>query len=152
MTMAGRPTTFTEEIAAEICARLAQGETLPTICADEHMPDRSTEWRWRQANEAYCNAVARAREERAHAWAEDCVEIADDGSRDYKEVERNDGSKHTVVDTDHIQRSKLRVETRLKIMAKHAPASYGDKLGLTGPDGKGPVEAKITVEFVKPSE
>jgi hypothetical protein len=37
-----RPSAYSEAIAAEICARLADGEMLKGICRDEHMPARST--------------------------------------------------------------------------------------------------------------
>ena len=33
-------------------------------------------------------------------------------------------------DSEHVQRSKLRVETRLKLLAKWDPRRYGDRLQL----------------------
>lgn len=39
---AGRPTVMTEEMSAEICSRLAEGESLRSICRDESMPALST--------------------------------------------------------------------------------------------------------------
>ena len=35
----GRPRLYTYEIAEEICERLAEGETLRSVCRDKHMPD-----------------------------------------------------------------------------------------------------------------
>jgi len=37
------------------------------------------------------------------------------------------GEKGILADTDHIQRSKLRVETRLKLLAKWNPRKWGDR-------------------------
>ena len=74
-----------------------------------------------------------AREAGFDEIAEDILAIADDGSRDYVPGERG-----VVVDHDHIQRSKLRAEMRLKLLAKWDPRRYGDRsaVELTGKDGK----------------
>jgi hypothetical protein len=36
------------------------------------------------------------------------------------------------LDREHVQRSKLRIETRLKLLAKWNPKKWGDKLELAG--------------------
>lgn len=48
---------------------------------------------------------------------------------------------------DHVQRSKLRIETRLKLLAKWNPKKWGDKLDLNhaGKDG-GPLEFLVKVD------
>jgi hypothetical protein len=61
------------------------------------------------------------------AIAEEALEIADDGSNDWMERRRKDGSTEEVVNSEHVQRSKLRIETRLKLLAKWSPKRYGDK-------------------------
>jgi hypothetical protein len=63
--------------------------------------------------------------------AEDILDIADDGTNDWIEREREDGSTFEVINNEVIQRSKLRVETRKWLMAKTKPKKYGDKLDLT---------------------
>ena len=40
------------------------------------------------------------------------------------------GEKSILVDTDHIQRAKLRIDTRLKLLAKWNPKKWGDKLDV----------------------
>ena len=44
--MAGRPTLCTQEIADEICRRIADGESLRAVCMDDEMPDKSTVLLW----------------------------------------------------------------------------------------------------------
>lgn len=136
----GRPSLYDQDIADAICSRVALGETLPRICADEAMPDRVTVWRWEQKHEEFRNALQRARGDRAHAWAEDVIDIADDGTNDWTEREGKDGQSFTVLDHEHVTRSRLRIETRLKVMAKHNPA-YGDSVAVTGKDG-GPIQTE----------
>lgn len=134
-----RPTDYTPEIGATICERLASGETLNQILKTEGMPDRVTVWRWQQANETFRNLYAQSRIEQAHFWADDIVDISDDGTRDYKES----GDKGPVVDMDHISRSRLRVDTRKFLMSKIVPKIYGDRIAqeITGADG-GPIKTE----------
>jgi transposase-like protein len=139
----GRPSLKTTELVATICERLAMGEPLAAICRDEGMPHPSTVRDWMAADETVSRAIARAREDGEDWLAAECLEIADDGSRDYETKE--DGRE--VVDHDHIQRSKLRIDTRLKLLSKWNPKKYGERLALAGdPEAPVQVEATVTLE------
>lgn len=102
------------------------------------MPDKSTVLRWLQKDEhaSFRDHYAHARTLQAEHWADEIVEIADDGSGDVREVEKN-GRLIELVDHDHINRSRLRVDTRKWLMARMAPKKYGDRVGLehSGPEG-----------------
>lgn len=132
----GRPSTYTQEVADEICARLSKGEPLAQICRDEHMPAVRTVSHWKDANTAFKADFARGRDEGYDAIAADCLAIADETAFDTIQGEHGDRAN-----TEWISRSKLRIETRLKLLAKWDPKRYGDKVTneLTGPDG-GPVQ------------
>lgn len=67
--------------------------------------------------------MEKARADGYDALAEECLDIADDASLDT--IETRFGPKP---DKEWIARSKLRVETRLKLLAKWHPKRYGDKL------------------------
>lgn len=56
--------------------------------------------------------------------AEDIIDISDESSRDF--IETEDG--RMIPNTEAIQRSKLRVDTRKWLMAKMKPKKYGDKM------------------------
>lgn len=129
----GRPFEYDAAVFTQICERIAEGGFLKLICAEEGMPSETTFRRWKNADDKLRLAYAHAREDRADLWADEIVMISDDGSRDY--VQTEDGRE--VPDHEHIQRSKLRVDTRKWVMAKHAPKSYGEKaaLELSGKDG-----------------
>jgi hypothetical protein len=58
----------------------------------------------------------------AEGFFEEIVEIADDGRRDYQETEEG----ASLVDHDHIQRAKLRVDARKWVAARMAPKKYAD--------------------------
>jgi hypothetical protein len=69
---AGRPSDYNPKVAAEICERIADGETLTDICRDAKLPHRVTVWRWLKDNEEFAANHARAREIGGH-WLEDKI-------------------------------------------------------------------------------
>lgn len=149
-----RASTYTDEVAADICERLANGEPLATMCRDnDHLPAWRTVYDWMDARPDFAAAIARAREIGFDVIAAGCLDIAEDGSHDYKHKKRSNGEEYEEFDAEHVQRSKLRIETRLKLLAKWDPKRYGDKITneLTGPNG-GPMETSITVRLVGPKE
>ena len=147
--MQGRPSLYTEELAAEICQRIASGETLSQICrTSEHMPARTTVLLWAlDDREGFSDRYARAREMQFEAWADEITEISDDGTNDWMERESKDGSTQTVLNGEHVQRSRLRVDSRKWLLSKLKPERYGDKLQHSGPGG-GPVQHAHSIEIV----
>ena len=135
----GRPSLFTEALAAEICRRLAEGETLRSVCRDKAMPDKATILRWLADKKKadFRERYVYAREMQADALFDEALEIADDASGDWA-VDK-DGKK--VLDHENIQRSRLRVDTRKWAAGKMAPKRYGDKLQHTG-EGGGPIRVR----------
>lgn len=127
----GRPSTYTQELADNICEQLALGNSMRTVCAADDMPAMSTVFKWLRENEGFSEQYARAKQESADYMAEELLEIADDGTNDYIEKERADGSTYTALDSEHVQRSRLRVDTRKWLMSKMKPKKYGEKLDLT---------------------
>lgn len=68
----GRPSVYTDEIAEEICYRLADGEPLLSICRDEHLPHRATVLRWVvKAGHPFADRYFEAREAGGYADADD---------------------------------------------------------------------------------
>lgn len=58
-------TVFTQGVADAICARIANGESLRSICALEGMPDKATVFRWLAEDDEFATKYARAREAQA---------------------------------------------------------------------------------------
>ena len=125
--MAERATLRTPEIETRIIEGLCDGVPLRELCRQDGMPNWRTVYDWISADEELAARIAHARDLGFDAIAEDILDIADDGTNDWVERKRKDGSVDTVMDSEHVQRSKLRIETRLKLLAKWAPKKYGDK-------------------------
>lgn len=146
----GRPTKYTEEIAKNICDRLTEGESLNKICSDEEMPVKTTVFNWLsdEDHKEFLNQYTYARERQAETFIDQCVDIADDNEHDEIEVIGKDGKPYTRVNHDHINRSRLRVDTRIKIAEKLAPKKYTPKNEISGPE-QGPVEIKGNDEIMR---
>ena len=133
----GRPSSYNKQTCDEICNRLALGESLRTICKSEHLPNISTILDWISKHSEFSEQYARAREQQQEFYAEEILDIADDGQNDYMERLNKNGEIEMVVNHENIQRSRLRVDTRKWIMSKLAPKKYGDKVQqeISGKDG-----------------
>jgi hypothetical protein len=132
----GRPSLFTQEIADRICAELAEGRSLRSVCLADDLPDARTIFRWLRTNEDFCQQYARAKQESADAMAEEILDIADDGTNDWMERKNAEGTVIGYVENgEALQRSRLRVDTRKWLASKLKPKRYGDKLELGGEVG-----------------
>lgn len=129
--MTGRPSLYTPETAALICQRIADGQSLREICRADDMPDKATVFRWLgdEKRSDFRDQYARAREAQADHFAEEILEISDDGSNDWMLRQQGEDTVE-VANHEHISRSKLRVDSRKWLMSKLAPKKYGDKLDL----------------------
>lgn len=126
----GRPSLYSEELAMDICKRIMSGESLRSICKDEAMPNRQTIFNWlADSDHPFFGQYARARDIQMDLFIDEIIDISDDGSNDFIEVMTKNGVK-IMVDHDHIQRSKLRIDTRKWIASKLKPKKYGDKITI----------------------
>lgn len=137
-----RPSDYTPEIADIICGRLAEGESLRAVCETEDLPDKSTVFRWLASKPEFRDQYARAREIQAETLVDEILEISDDARNDYMAAlgEGEDTLAYRL-NGEHVQRSRLRVDSRKWFASKVAPKKYGDKVTqeVTGPEG-GPVQ------------
>jgi len=142
----GRKSTFNDKDAAEIVSRLSKGEPLTVICRDEWLPCDDTVRNWAEKNDDFARDIARAREAGFDQIALDALAIADNTDNDTKWVGGEDGGERAVANAEWISRSKLRVETRLKLLAKWDPKRYGDKIAHVGGDES---DAPIKIQKVE---
>jgi len=132
----GRPSIYTKDIASEICVRIGIGESLNTICKYDRMPCKATVMFWlvdavkdnaSPELKEFLDQYTQAREHQANGWADETVDIADDGTNDYVEKVGKDG-KYESLNSENIQRSRLRVDTRKWFLERLKPKKYGTQL------------------------
>lgn len=126
--------TESQELKDEICSRVENGETLRSICREEGKPHFTSVYDWMKKDEAFALRFAHARESGHDAIAEECLVIADESGADAVYDEKTGNIK---VDGEVIQRAKLRIETRLKLLAKWNPKKYGESTQLKLADADG---------------
>lgn len=124
-----RPSEFTQDKADAICERIADGESLRSICRDEAMPSKSSVFKWLKQQSDFADQYARALESRADSHADDIVDIADDD-----ELDPND--------------KRVRIDARKWVASKLRPKVYGDKT-LHGSDPDNPLPEGFKVTLVK---
>jgi hypothetical protein len=130
----GRPSSYTEEIAEEICNRLAEGQSVYEISRNEWMPHIRTVYRWLEDNEEFRHQYARAREMQGYTHAGMAIETA--------RTAQDAGLGRLAYDALKWHASKL------------VPKVYGDKteVAVTGANG-GPVQSQsVTVSVNDPIE
>lgn len=135
-----------ETIFNTICESIEEGNSLRSILKSEDMPSSRTFFKWLQEDEQKVKQYARATEIRADLEFDYMLEIADDGTNDFtKKIIQ--GEEVEVLNSEHIQRSRLRIDTRKWILSKMNPKKYGDKIEL---DNKHSGEVNINpIEWIK---
>jgi len=127
----GRPTKYTPEMVRLICERVATHDCgLNTLCqmyAD--MPSKVNINIWRRTYPEFRTLYAQAKCEQIEFLIEDILEIADDGTNDWMEYkDKQNDCIGWRINGEHIQRSRVRIDTRKWLAAKLAPKIYGDAL------------------------
>ncbi|HWT59738.1 MAG TPA: terminase small subunit protein [Rhizobium sp.] len=130
----GRPTKFTQALAETICDRIADRESLRSICRDEDMPAKSTVLSWLadDGKAAFRARYALAREILADGFVDELVEIADDRSNDW--VEKKNASGETTgwqENGEAIRRSQLRIATRQWVARISGPSRLTSRAATT---------------------
>lgn len=123
----GRPSIYTDAIAEEICGRIAEGLSIREISALDGMPSERAIWAWVGNNPDFQPRYARAKEHQMERFAEEIVRISDDGTNDWM---KRQAGEDDLPNHEHINRSKLRVESRKWLMSKLAPKKYGEKVAV----------------------
>lgn len=112
---------FAETLEAQLLSEyIAGGLSISAASRQLGIPPSTTYWRIHKDAE-FAALIDVAKLIGTDAMADDCVEIADDASGDHGKNGLN---------KEFVQRSKLRIETRLKLIGKWNAGKYGDKLEI----------------------
>jgi len=135
-----RSSTYTKEDGETICAALAEGHSLLSICQATGISYEAAR-RWEDDVPEHSTNSARARVIGCHALAEQALQIADDSERDWEAIKDQDGQVIGIkVNGEHVQRSRLRIDTRMRLIGKWLPKIYGDKVAVGGADDLPPIK------------
>lgn len=125
----GRHSEFTQEIADKICDQISEGKSLRTICKPNKMVSKGTVFKWLVEYPSFSNQYAQARTESTNALFEEMLDICDTGANDWMEQNATgEGRKAWKLNGEHVQRSKLRVDTRKWALSKLQPKKFGERM------------------------
>ncbi|HEI8903452.1 TPA: ubiquitin carboxyl-hydrolase [Proteus mirabilis] len=108
----GRPSDYLPEVADDVCALIADGESLRSVCKRPGMPNTTKVMRWLREYPDFREQYAKAMESRADAVFEELFDIADDVTEEPAAVAK----------------ARLRIDTRKWALARMSPKKYGDKV------------------------
>ena len=122
----GRPTDYNLDLARFICDKVASStEGLQRLCDkyDEFPANAATIHAWKWKSDEFNNMYRKAKASQADLLVEQCLDIADETSRDSTTNKQGD----EVCNSEYINRSRLRVDTRKWLATKLLHKVYGDK-------------------------
>lgn len=122
----GRPSIYSDELADFICDKLASSSLGVTkICRMyDHLPNPDTIYDWINKNPSFSEKYRKAKLKQADYMAHEIIEIADDATNDWMECNTDNGPGWKL-NGEHVQRSRLRVDTRKWLASKLLPKQYG---------------------------
>lgn len=133
-----------KDIINRICSHISEErQSLRSALLLDKMPDKNQFYKWIRETESFREQYARACNERADAIFEEMIDIADDGKNDYM-TKSLGGVDVEVLNAEHVQRSKLRIDARKWMLSKMNPKKYGDKVQQ---ELSGEVEIKTVTGF-----
>jgi hypothetical protein len=135
----GRPSIYTDELAATICEQIACGRSLSEICRDEGMPDRHSVRKWVSERADFRAQYAEARIWWAHSVAEDIDDLTNSAPLIAAEAEAAGRNGNAAV-----QALKVQIDSKRWLLSKIVPTIYGDRLTqeISGPNGRDLIPAE----------
>ena len=114
------------------------------------MPSLEAFWKWLDENtdeaREFVQLYREAKQRQQDYTAEILYEIADDSRNDFMVKMGKDGMPMLVPDTEHIARTKLRIDTRKWVMARLHPKKYSETVKVGGSDDLPPMKSESEVK------
>lgn len=129
--MAGRPSTYTPEIAEQILERVANGGTVKGACRALGVVP-ATFFRWVMDDvDGLASRYTRAQHIQVQALRDETLEIADHGTNDWTE-----GKNGPIFNSEHVRRSEIRIKQRNHLadaIASNLAAKEANRAGQLAP-------------------
>jgi hypothetical protein len=109
-----RPSEFSEELAAEIAARITEGRSLKEVAEDKDLPSLRTIHRWIGLHTEFSRMVDHAQQARIHDEVMAVFAISDE----------------PVADNAQASRQRNRIDARLRAAAMLVPQKYAARLAV----------------------
>lgn len=119
--MRSNPIRYSDKVVNKINKRLQGGESVAEICRDKDMPDKSVFYDWLRKHDGLMDEYKLSKIIGIEALVDEMMEIANDTSNDF--VMTDKGPRFN---SEHVQRSRLRIDTIKWVATKLVPRLYGE--------------------------
>ncbi len=121
----GRPTKYSPKLAKQICDSLSSGMSLRKTCIELKV-SRAAVFRWLKEEDKkdFKDQYAQSFDDKLEIWADEIIDIADDGTNDYYE----DHLGRVKFNMENVHRARLRCDMRRWCLAQLKPKKYGKLL------------------------
>jgi hypothetical protein len=122
---AGRPSTYSHEVAEQICRGIAEGNSLISVLKeDDELPSYTTIMKWLKDIPEFADNYARAREDQADHDADKISDIAE----------------RVVKGLIEPQAARVAIDAYKWAAGKRKPKVYGDKVAIGGASDLPPIQ------------
>ena len=115
---------YSDELAQEICERIASGELLTVICLDEHMPTGRKANTWLHEHTEFKTLFDQSLQDRLNVFEDRCIQFPDEAAHEYIEDKKGTPSSGFRI-PGRSRRLKLQVEVRRLHLKAGRPATWG---------------------------
>lgn len=126
-----KPTMYNTPTVDKFIKKILEGNTLRSICSDKSMPSIATVYKWMDKYPEFDAMYQKAKELQMDILVDEMLDI----------------SRDVAVHSESIQKAKLTCDTLKWQASKFKAKKYGDKLALTGDDGKALIPPKLIIDF-----
>lgn len=123
--LGGRPSGYSIKLAKEICDKIASSSYgIKKLCKlNENWPSHETIYQWLMKYKEFADLYAQAKRNQVSVFIDEIIDIADDKTQD-ADVDDNG---NLIPNSEFINRSRVRIDTRKWLASKLVPRLYGDK-------------------------
>lgn len=121
-------TTYSEEVVSTIFARIAQGESVVSICSDPGMPAQSAFYKWMDSKPELVERYTCARKSQANTIFDKMLNVAENTEIGITKKIKPEGEE--ITEGDMLGHRKLKIDTYKWILSKLEPKKYGEKIDI----------------------
>lgn len=139
------PIPYARELAACICDRVADGESLRKICEDSAMPDRSTLRLWESENQEFRALLEHARQHQADTHFDSILRIAMEIPEAPSEASSTEVSAYRA----HLAVAAFQIDTLKWVASRLDPKRYSDRASARQPEQESADSAALLVADIR---